>query len=848
MRKLSVIIILTLVILPNTHGQSSNELIDSLLQIVNKADKNEKSELYNELSKLSLNSSPLKAIQFAEEALVWAEKQENNYERATSLFNLGSACFALARYNESKDYFHQALVVFSELKETDWIARTFNNLGLVYRELMDFDKAEHYINDAQAIFQDTKNQEGEAQAFNNLGSLYLREKKYDMALTQYLKSLEIRQNSDDKTKLASLYNNIALVYKELDEHSQALDYHERSLSLLTELQDQRELAATYNYIGNIYLKTGVYNKALEAYLNALSIRKELDIKSDIAGTLSNIGLVYLDMNNLKMAEDFFHQALELYDSESNTRMMSVTFNRLGNVYLNAGETKKSLDAFENALQISIELKDDIARSNALKNIGKIYSQTANVKKALEYFKEAIEVNNNIGNINGNTFIFNDIGNLYFEEKKYNDALSNYTQAITAGEKVDNSFIVALCNRKIGEINLLMDNPSQAKPYIEKSLVIAKQLKHYTLIQNAYYTLYEYNKQMNNTDQALDNYIQYSNYKDSINQELNNKRITELQIRTEMEERDDLISTQEEAIKSITLANQKQRTIIISLIVISFLVSMLVLLIWNRFSLKKKTNEMLQKQMKIIEETNEKLLKSETDLRLLNSTKDKFFSIIAHDLKNPIGAILGITELLTKDFDSHPVEAIREYNNLIHDSSKQLFELLQNLLQWARSQTGRIEYKPEVMSLNELLKENINLLKLSAQNKNIKINYSLEQEKVYADKEMLNTVIRNLISNAIKFTHSGGNVEVSSMTIDSHVEVSVKDSGVGMTKDEIRMLFRLDVHHTTMGTFNETGTGLGLILCKEFIERNKGKIWVESEPGKGSCFIFTLPKSTNSKKE
>ena len=846
MKKIFTLVICTTALAHYLFSQTSSEVIDSLDILLSKADKTEKAAILNELSKLSLPISSSTAVQYAEEAYAIAEKQKNNHDIATSLFNLGSAYYSSGKYDDSKDYFHQALVIFNEENEVEEIARTFNNLGLAYRELVNYNKAEQYINNALAIYQERKNEEGEAQALNNMGSLYLREKKYDQALNKYLKALEIRQRSNDKAKLASLYNNIALVYKELDEHNQALDYHERSLSLLTELQDQREIAATYNYIGNIYLKTGVYNKALDAYFNALNIRKELDLKSEVAGSLSNIGLVYLDMNNLKMAEDFFNQALALYDEDNNTRMMSITLNRLGNVYLKTGNTDKSLSSFKNALKISIDLKDEMARSNALRNIGKIYSQIENSNKALGYFKDAIEVNNSISNINGNTFIYNDIGNLYLEKKEYKEALKNYNEAITASEKVDNTFIIALCNRKIGEIYLHLNKPTIAQVYIEKSLEISLQLKHNTLIQNAYFSLYEYYKQINNINEALNNYIRYSNYKDSIHQELNNKQITELQIRSEVEERDNLINVQEEAIKSITLANQKQRTIIISLVVISLLVSVLVLLIWNRFSLKKKTNEMLQKQMKIIEETNEKLLKSEADLKLLNSTKDKFFSIIAHDLKNPIGAILGITGLLTKDFDSHPVESIREYNNLIHDSSKQLYELLQNLLEWARSQTGKVKYKPEKISLNEILKENINLLKLSAQHKNIKIKYSLEQEEVFADKEMLNTVVRNLISNAIKFTHSGGNVEVTSNVIDNHVEVEVKDSGVGMTKDEIRMLFRLDVHHTTMGTLNETGTGLGLILCKEFIEKNRGKIWVESEPGKGSCIIFTLPKSSKTK--
>jgi two-component system sensor histidine kinase/response regulator len=167
--------------------------------------------------------------------------------------------------------------------------------------------------------------------------------------------------------------------------------------------------------------------------------------------------------------------------------------------------------------------------------------------------------------------------------------------------------------------------------------------------------------------------------------------------------------------------------------------------------------------------------------------------------------------------------------------------LENLLQWARTQTDKIAFEPIVFNLKQLVEQNINLLKDNITTKNINIKHKITDScDVYADRNMINTVIRNLLTNAIKFTHSGGDIAINSLRKDGHIEISIKDSGIGMSAEETEKIFRVDANFSRNGTDGETGTGLGLILCKEFIIKNGGKIWVESTPGKGSRFLFTLP--------
>lgn len=238
-----------------------------------------------------------------------------------------------------------------------------------------------------------------------------------------------------------------------------------------------------------------------------------------------------------------------------------------------------------------------------------------------------------------------------------------------------------------------------------------------------------------------------------------------------------------------------------------------------------------------------LRQSEQQLRELNSTKDKFFSIIAHDLKNPIGAFKNVLELLYESYDDFSKEELIEFIEPLKDSARQLFNLLENLLLWSRAQTGRIEKSPETFNLNYLINQNINLLKLQAENKNIALTYEgNDQIEVFADMNMLTTVIRNLINNAIKFTPNGGKITITTTQQNDFAIVCIADTGVGMSIEVQKKLFRIDVHHTSLGTNEEKGTGLGLIICKEFVEANGGKIWVESKEGEGSQFYFSIPLS------
>ncbi len=237
-----------------------------------------------------------------------------------------------------------------------------------------------------------------------------------------------------------------------------------------------------------------------------------------------------------------------------------------------------------------------------------------------------------------------------------------------------------------------------------------------------------------------------------------------------------------------------------------------------------------------------LKQNEEALKNMNVTKDKLFSIIAHDLKSPFNSLIGFSELLMHKYEVFSEEERRKLFVLINNSSKKAHNLLDNLLQWSRTQTGTLKKHPEFFNIMDVIKENKGLLEGAAEVKGIKLVISDNREEmVYADKNMISTVLRNLINNAIKFTPAKGKVTITVDSDEYEVKVSVIDNGVGMTKETIDNLFILEKFKSTLGTANEKGSGLGLIICKEFIEKNNGRISVQSEPKKGSSFIFTVLK-------
>lgn len=269
---------------------------------------------------------------------------------------------------------------------------------------------------------------------------------------------------------------------------------------------------------------------------------------------------------------------------------------------------------------------------------------------------------------------------------------------------------------------------------------------------------------------------------------------------------------------------------------------LLLLIFRNVTERKNAENELKKYASELEQLNMKLAESEAKLRELNAGKDKYFSIISHDLRSPFNALLGITDFLLKDYDSLSQDEIKNFLRSLYHSTRNVFHLLEDLLQWSRIQTGRLEINPANFRIDTLVSSNISLLAGNAVKKNIQIINEVNTPcSVYADENMISSVFQNLLSNAIKFTNPGGKISVSSdFEDDGLLKLTLIDNGIGISKELQSRLFKIETNHSTLGTLQEKGTGLGLIISKEFVEINGGKLTVRSEINAGTAFSFTLP--------
>ncbi len=293
-----------------------------------------------------------------------------------------------------------------------------------------------------------------------------------------------------------------------------------------------------------------------------------------------------------------------------------------------------------------------------------------------------------------------------------------------------------------------------------------------------------------------------------------------------------------------------RNLIYFLLVIFVLTLMAAILWYIQYKKKREALKVVQLQKEEIIQQKEEIQTQSDRLKLQrdelyrsNKTKEKLFSVIAHDLKNPIHALIGFSDLLINEKDNLNNEEKEQYIEFIHTSSLQIHNLLENLLKWAQSQSSSIKFSPENIDVNELIDINIGLFKETSKKKQIELVANENTDnKVYADKNMVNTIIRNLINNALKFTNKGGKISLSTKTIDQQIEVSVTDTGIGMTEEIIKKILDSEELYSSAGTMDEPGTGLGLAICQEFLEAHNNKLQIQSQPGKGSTFFFNLPVS------
>lgn len=811
-------------------------------------------KVYNYIGTIyKLKDQYTEALEYHQKAFNTSNLSTDQKEKANSLNLIGSVYWKTSNYDSCMYYYEKSLQLYREISDTISESNVLSNIGIYYKSIGEFKKALEYNLKALDLRTKSNNIKAIADSYNVIGSIYLATNDIKNALNFYLKSLEQRKSINDILGIAQTESNIALVFKSENNFDLALDYFNKALFNYYEIGNLSHISNSINQIGSIYKKQNKYDLALKNYLDALKIKQKLDNKNEIASILNNIGLIYTDIGNYNRALDAYSKALEIKREFGSKNDIAYSLHIIANTYYKLKNFEKALSYYNEALVIRKETNDKVNIASTLKNIGNTYLELNDYPNAYNFLNDALKLRKEIGDVKGTSDIYNNLGNYYQNISNYNDALSNYQLAVEIAQKTNDKYLISLCYRKIGVILIQNKKLSEGLNSLIKSLQLGKEIKNLELIKNAYYELFKFYNLTQNSDKALENYINYTIINDSINFKLNSQRLIEIQMNFELEESYNQITEIEDKVSALTaektireLELKKQKHVHNLLIIIIFVTVTSAIVISIQFINKRKTNVILNEKIQEINAFNKKLQESEENLKILNATKDKFFSIIAHDLRNPFNALHGLTKHLIDNFDTFSNEEIKQFADIIYNSADDQLELLENLLYWSRTQRGKIQFSPKKIDLHDIITRNCDLLKVTANRKKINIiNEITPLHYIYADYDMLMAIMRNLISNAIKFSHENSFISIRTNETNEFNEISVLDNGIGICEENIKRLFRIDIHHTTSGTSDEQGSGLGLILCKEFVDAHKGKIWVESEPDKGSIFKFTIPKNLNS---
>ncbi|WP_264565126.1 tetratricopeptide repeat-containing sensor histidine kinase [Flavobacterium sp. N3904] len=594
--------------------------------------------------------------------------------------------------------------------------------------------------------------------------------------------IELNKTTEDSTK-ASLLNKLS-GYSGYINSDEAISYAKQALKYAKKTNDIRRIGDSYGSLGVAYEVKSDYVNSLDYLYKALTIYEDLEYRRGLTIVYNNLGLIYIDLKNYKQGLKYYNKALQLSLKSNKDRNASLLLNNIGDVYLQEKDYKKALVNFYKALIINKKLNDKEAIGLNLTNIGICYINLKNYPKGIEIINKSIDT-------------YEDYLSLYNTYNIYELGRVNYLLSLNELNK----------NTK----KQLLDN---SIAFFDKALANFQKYESLKDIQETYYYLSKTNKAIGNFEIALDYYEKYTEIKNSVFSEDSEKKLTYLESKREIDLRDKQIEIQKLKIK-----NDSRKVYL--LITITIAVAILLGLFFLLYISKRKTN-------KIISE--------------INNQKDKFFSIIAHDLRGPFNGFLGLTELMAEDIDIMTTEEVKFAAVNMRSSAKNLFTLLENLLNWSRMEQHLIPFDPKEYLLKPIIVDSILTLQDTANNKAITIDTTISQDiKVFADINMLQAVIRNIALNAIKFTPKNGFILIKATEDNKKTIISVTDSGIGMNEKIIENLFKLDVQNNRIGTDEEPSTGLGLILCKEFIEKHSGKIWVESEEGKGSTFYFSLPK-------
>lgn len=594
----------------------------------------------------------------------------------------------------------------------------------------------------------------------------------------------------------------------------AIQLGKEALSKFKNIGDLSGQARANNYLGIVYTNIGAIDVANTYHVEALKIAQLANDLTQVAYSYNNLGEIFRIKNDIVKATENIQRAIQIFESNNDQRGLAYCYVNLARLYNSQDDFNKAIEFFDKAKNIAQQLDLNDMHGRILLSIARIAQRNGDYLRAEETYNTLEKIYNKSNYLKGIAGVWRGLGELAYTKKNYNEALDYITKSIELNRKIYNPEGEINSLNSIARIYITLNNITAGNNFLSLALNKAKEINSPTLTALTYKTYYELFKQVGKLDSALYYHEKYHSLKDSIVTKEEIIKLGELEslIKIEKAERDKEIIQKE-------LENQtKQRNYLIIIAILSILLAIILLI---RYFDKKKISE---------------------ELNSINIVREKFFRIIAHDLREPFSATFTALGLLKEQYDDLSEAEKKEAIEMVGGLIKKDFDLLENLLMWAKNQRKEIKFKPDKLTLKPIINKIIQLIETRLNSKNISLDIEISESfEVFADEQMLNTIFRNIIFNAVKFTNINGHIKISGECLNGNCVIKVADDGVGMDKDTVKDLFALDRKTVSKGTAGESGSGLGMILVKEFVDAHKGTITIESEPGKGTTVILSLPQ-------
>lgn len=564
-----------------------------------------------------------------------------------------------------------------------------------------------------------------------------------------------------------------------------------------------EKCKLYNYLGIIKRNVTDYAASVEYFYKAVALAKEANCNDELAYAYNNLAESFSNIENKNESLEYYNLSNSIFLQTKNYKGLGFNLFSLGIFYSKLNDIEKAKTFFQKSLDYKLKYHDNRSIANNYLQIGRCYLVKCNFDSALIYFRKAEDLNE-IANEGLYTHLYFFYGYFYTQKNEINKAIRYY--------------------------NISRDH-SRTSSFYRNFVDCSDSLKFLYAKKGDYENYYKTHLESD----SIRNVFYNNSYPDILKQSIVKYELEKLNQKIENDK-----LTENQKYQSKILAQKIVSFFLISLIILSIIFAYLFL---KNSKILNKINQVLILKNEEIKSKEIAIQTQNQQLNELNNTKDKFLSIVTHDLKNPFSGIIKLTDIaLSNDF-IHNKEKTEQNLNLIHTAAVNANKLLENLLSWSKSQTSKLEYLPQNYNLNELINDNLNIVRNQIETKNIAlVNNISSSSNIYVDFNMINTVFRNLMTNAVKFTRQNGKIEIYSNETEKSVHILFQDNGIGISKDLLPKLFSLNEKVFSKDTDGNFGTGLGLILCKEFVEKNNGEIWIESEENKGTKVHILLPKT------